>query len=105
MNGPFIYTSTFNLVELKLKLLSNSNPHSRILTRIFVEVFQNKERFWINWSGKVSQYSMKKYAKALPNNLKNNRQNLSKLGISREINEFFPSIFNNNFNGRLEKSK
>ena len=32
---------------------------------------------------------MKKYAKALPNNLKNNRQNLSKLGISREINEFF----------------
>ena len=30
-----------------------------------------------------------KYAKALPNNLKNNRQNLSKLGISREINEFF----------------
>jgi hypothetical protein len=66
---------------------------------------QNKERFWINWSGKVSQYSMKKYAKALPNNLKNNRQILSKLGISREINEFFPSIFNNNFNGRLEKSK
>ena len=39
MNGPFIYTSTFDLVELKLKLLSNSNPHSRILTRIFVEVF------------------------------------------------------------------
>ena len=32
---------------------------------------------------------MKKYAKALPNNLKNNRQNLSKLGISRERNEFF----------------
>ena len=32
---------------------------------------------------------MKKYAKALPNNLKNNRQILSKLGISREINEFF----------------
>ena len=52
-----------------------------------------------------SPYSMKKYAKALPNNLKNNRQILSKLGISREINEFFPSIFNNNFNGRLEKSK
>ena len=74
MNGPFIYTSTFNLVELELKLLSNSNPHSRVLTRIFVEVFQNKERFWINWSGKASQYSMKKYAKALPNNLKNNRQ-------------------------------
>ena len=30
-----------------------------------------------------------KYAKALPNNLKSNRQILSKLGISREINEFF----------------
>ena len=45
MNGPFIYTSTLDLVELKLKLLSNSNPHSRILTRIFVEVFPNKERF------------------------------------------------------------
>ena len=106
MNGPFIYTSTLDLVELKLKLLSYSNPHSRILTRIFVEVFLKiKNVFWINWSGKASQYSMKKYAKALPNNLKNNRQNLSKLGISREINEFSPSIFNNNFNGRLEKSK
>ena len=70
MNGPFIYTSTFNLVELKLKLLSNSNPHSRIFnSNLFVEVSQNKERFWINWSGKASQYSMKKYAKALPNNL------------------------------------
>ena len=45
MNGPFIYTSTFNLVELKLKLLSNSNPHSRILTRIFVEVFKIKNVF------------------------------------------------------------
>ena len=45
---------------------------------------------------------MKRYAKALPNNLKNNRQILSKLGISREINEFFLSIFINNFNGRLE---
>ena len=85
---------------------SNSNPHSRILTRIFCRSFLKiKNVFGSIWSGKVSQYSMKKYAKALPNNLKNNRQNLSKLGIFREINEFFPSIFNNNFNGRLEKSK
>ena len=45
MNGPFIYTSTFYLVELKLELLSNSNPYSRILTRIFVEVFKIKNVF------------------------------------------------------------
>ena len=36
---------------------------------------------------------MKKYAKALPNNLKNNRQIVSKLGISREINEFLFQVF------------
>ena len=74
MNGLLIDTSTLDLVELKLKLLSYSNPHSRILTRIFVEVSQIKNVFGSIWSGKVSQYSMKKYAKALPNNLKNNRQ-------------------------------
>ena len=93
MNGPFIYTSTSDLVELKLELFSNSNPHSRILTRIFCRSFSNKERFLDQLERKSKSIFNEKYAKALPNNLKNNRQNLSKLGISREINELFSKYF------------